>query len=166
MNQHDELLDASEFIALRSKTKMAEALADNKEQALHVCAQNPYALAFVSDRMKDDIDVVKTAVNELADVVKFAGPVARDNKEIGLSAVMQDGNSFKYLSERLRNDPEVAVIASYDLGDEIKEHLGENLKASIGKAPAAHSLQAWEAANKQSLSNEFKAVLKPKAMKI
>jgi hypothetical protein len=90
-----------------------------------------YALQFASDKLKDDKEIVLTAIqNYEGDVLEYASERLKDDKETVLSAVGRCEYSIGYASERLRHDKDVifAVLEAHpgqfeNLPEDVQENL-------------------------------------------
>jgi hypothetical protein len=90
-----------------------------------------YALQFASDKLKDDKEIVLTAIGKYeGDVLEYASERLKDDKETVLSAVGRCEYSIGYASERLRHDADVifAVLEAHpgqfeNLPEDVQENL-------------------------------------------
>ena len=115
----------------------SEALRNDKELALVAVRRAGRVLQWFSARLKNDIDVVKAAVEACPSAIIFASrqmqvnvdvalviPASkqgeclhyvleslRDNREFVFAAVKLDAKSYQHASERLREDKELALLA-------------------------------------------------------
>lgn len=64
-------------------------------------------LAYVSDNLKDDFDIVFAAVKKNGHALREASDNLKNNKTIGLEAIKNAPNSIQYLSSELKNDDEI-----------------------------------------------------------
>lgn len=91
---------------------VGEKLRDNKEFVMEVYqkteAKNFLKFYFVSDRLRDDEDVVRLYC-QTGKHFPYASERLRDFRDIALSACIDDGNAFQYVSERLRDDEEFVM---------------------------------------------------------
>ena len=113
---------------------IGESFRDDKEIVLKAIANSHILdwviinvpLAYASERLRNDPDVVKAAMEKDFKTFVSAGDEIQDNKEFALCAVQQDGLLLKYCSDRLRADNEV-VIAAIKQNREALQHVSENL---------------------------------------
>lgn len=96
---------------------------DDREIAMHAVNKEGFALHALSQRLKDDKEIVMTALshsNYTEDFVpyiceqsllRYASERLRDDKEVVLLAVQQFGLGLTYASDRLKNDKDVALAA-------------------------------------------------------
>lgn len=68
-------------------------------------------LAYASDKLKDDKEVVKAAVGTYGKALRYASKELRNNHAIVLVAVTQDGLALEYASEWLRGQRDVVLVA-------------------------------------------------------
>ena len=76
-----------------------------------VLSQNPCALQFSPDAIKNDIDLVLKCVNRVPLTFRFASKSLRNNYTIADAAVRGNSLALRYASERLRNDANFVLIA-------------------------------------------------------
>jgi hypothetical protein len=69
-------------------------------------------LAYASNNLRNNREIVKLAVTQSGYALKFASEILQDDPEIVKLAVEQEAHAICYASERLRNDPELAAIAA------------------------------------------------------
>ena len=121
---------------------ISDKLRDDKEIALEIIEQHHLAILNVSERLKEDKDIVKLFIQKapidsntylltyipgkfLSDIeialelVKKSGTLFyklkekfRDNKEIALEADKSDGSVYYLISERLRKDKDIIIAAA------------------------------------------------------
>lgn len=106
---------------------------DNKEVMLKQVAKNPFNLQCASDRLKNDKDIVLSAMEKTNDqrLLQFAGNQIKDDKDFILLAVSKNGWNLQHASDRLKNDLDVVYQALIQkehshihIGDELKEKIG------------------------------------------
>mmetsp|Transcript_6962 Transcript_6962/g.13805 ORF Transcript_6962/g.13805 Transcript_6962/m.13805 type:complete len:390 (-) Transcript_6962:139-1308(-) len=95
-------------------------------------------ICHMSDRIKEDPDMVKIALTGCGDALRNLGDKIKDDEEMVKTAVMQDTEALGYASERLRSKPEIFSIAldallaqegkQYEL-DALVKRAPENIKA-------------------------------------
>ena len=82
--------------------------------------QDGYALKWASERLRDDKDLVITAISsnylgksELqSKVLQFASKRLRDDEEVIIESLKHNlGNGFKYASNRIKEKEDIALIA-------------------------------------------------------
>jgi hypothetical protein len=102
----------------------------NKEIALLAISKKPESYLYVSEDLKNDIDIVKTAIKLDGSLFKFIPLSFKQNKEIFLLAIKQYALAIEFATEEFKNNLEVAkiVLASkYDktlsfFSDEIRDN--------------------------------------------
>lgn len=67
---------------------------------------------FASDALRNDRDLVMTAVTGCGPALEFAAERLIDDKEVVLAAVNADREVIKFASDRLRNDIDVVAAAT------------------------------------------------------
>jgi len=111
---------------------VSDRLRDNREVVL-AAVTNPhyeFLLQFISDRLKLDDEIIHLSLKNSEYTIENASEDIRDNKKIALEAVKMQGFVFKSLSERLKNDKEVALIAiKQDLN--IYWHFSQEIKDEL-----------------------------------
>lgn len=91
----------------------------------------PDILEFVSDKLKDDIDVVLSAINSVSSfdeegeilsgwVLEYASNRLKDNKEVVLAAISNDEYALRYASDRLKDDKEIVLASVRSHGNSLK----------------------------------------------
>jgi hypothetical protein len=76
-----------------------------------VLSQNPCALQFAPDAVKNDLDLVLECVTRVPLTFRFASESLRNNYTIADAAVRGNSTALRYASERLRNDANFVLIA-------------------------------------------------------
>lgn len=87
----------------------AEANSDNKEFMLQALEDKAtWVLAYASDRLHADKDLMLKAVNQDGQLLYYASQELRDDKEVVMAAVKNKWLIVKYASKRLRGDKDIA----------------------------------------------------------
>ena len=86
-------------------------LRDDKEVVLTAVARKGYALQFASDDLKNDKNVVLTAVAESGYALRYASTGLKSDKDVVLTAVAQDGYALQLASDELRGDKDTVCKA-------------------------------------------------------
>jgi hypothetical protein len=100
----------------------AKKILQDKETIRKAVSISPNIIKFVSDNLKDDIDVVLSAINSESTyedgllipsgwVLRYASNRLRDNKEVVIAAISIYPAALEYASDRLRDDKEVIFLA-------------------------------------------------------
>ena len=76
----------------------------NKEEAIIKLKNNDIDLSNCSDELRNDFDVVYTAVLSSGDNLEFASDNQKCDKEIILKSINDDIDNFKFSSESIKND--------------------------------------------------------------
>ena len=102
------------------------------EETIHLAVNFcPSILEYVSDKLKDNIDIVLSAINSatLSEegeeilsgwVLEYASNRLKDNKEVVLAAVSNDEYVLYYASERLKDDKEIVLASVRRHGNSLK----------------------------------------------
>ena len=113
------------------------AHAEDKEYLLKVVADKETApfLEFATEALRDDKEIILTAVKKEGQALYYASEKLRDDREVVLEAVKNKGLIYKYASKRLRADKELAIEAIHNdkraysyVVEELKED--ESIKAA------------------------------------
>ncbi|WP_272522883.1 DUF4116 domain-containing protein, partial [Providencia sp. PROV202] len=90
----------------------ASARLKNDMEVVRSAIQNdPYSFAYASDKIKDDELVVSKLMLKYPKIFKYVSKRLKDNEDIVTLAVKQDGSLLEYASDRLKNDMEVVRSA-------------------------------------------------------
>jgi hypothetical protein len=84
-------------------------------------------LSFVSDRLKDDSNVVLAAVTNQGLALQYASERLRDDETIVIPAIAANGQAFQYASDRLRGEKKIALEAFKTAGDQL-QYASEELR--------------------------------------
>ena len=98
-----------------------------KKEALEYVKKQGYLLRYLSLELKDDYDVVLTALKENSFAIEHASERLKNNKELALLAVKEYGYPLEHVSERLKNDKEV-VLAAVKANGRALEYASNELK--------------------------------------
>ncbi|WP_422137860.1 DUF4116 domain-containing protein [Endozoicomonas sp. ALC020] len=74
--------------------------------------QNPKIFASLDDKLKDDVDIAKTAIEQNPYFLKYASDRLRNDRTLVKIAVKKDGDAIRYASSKLKNDHEVVLLAT------------------------------------------------------
>ena len=93
-------------------------------------SDKPYgmALAFASDEMKNDKEVVLKAISGYMYALEYASDALKDDKEVVIAALSRDGGNIKFVSSRLCADREIIQKAVEDCGGYALKFASEELK--------------------------------------
>lgn len=81
---------------------------EDKTFLLELISIRPYSLVLGSERLRDDMDVVKAAVEKDGTMLQHASEKLRDSKETVMIAMMEDSAALKHASNRLKDDKSIA----------------------------------------------------------
>ena len=90
---------------------LSDRLRNHHEVALAAVRRNGYCLFHVGHSLRDDRQIVEAAVATAPTSVRWAAHRWRDSQELGLALVRQCPGTLEYLSDRLRNEQEVVTAA-------------------------------------------------------
>lgn len=82
-----------------------------------------WALKYFGLFFRDDIEVVRAAINQDGKALQYASPRLRRNREIVLAAVKQNGNAILYASPSFYDDKEI-VLAALNSPGPYEDHAG------------------------------------------
>ncbi|ACT51275.1 DUF4116 domain-containing protein [Methylovorus glucosotrophus] len=114
-----------------------EDLNDNLKFAEFLISKNQ-TIEQISDRLKEDENLSKYAVEKNGSNLEFASPRLQDNEEIVKIAIGSAINNLEFASDRLRNNPDIAL---YALEQNVKQNLEqgyEDLFTSQDKSSSLH----------------------------
>ena len=86
----------------------------SKAEAFKTFNVNSYALAKMSEVLRDDRELVLASVSKAGDTLQYASSRLQDDKVVVLKAVKQLGGALYYASDRLKGDKEVVSEAVKD----------------------------------------------------
>ncbi|MCR4279802.1 MAG: DUF4116 domain-containing protein [Candidatus Komeilibacteria bacterium] len=90
----------------------------------------PQILQYLSDRLKDDKDVVKLAVQVKGESLEYASERLKNDKEIVTIAVSDYGWNLQYASEHLRDNEEILYVAlKAKMGEHALEYSSPRIRA-------------------------------------
>ena len=105
-----------------------EELKDDKEVLLTAVKQSGWTCCYASDRLKGDKDVLIEACKNDGQVLYFASQELRDDKDVVLEAVKNKPIILKYASLRLRSDKDVAIAAVTKGKGKVIEYINPTLR--------------------------------------
>jgi hypothetical protein len=89
----------------------SDELKNDREIVLAAVRENGYALESASDDMKNDREIVLAAVMQIAYALIYASDDMTNDREIVLAAVTKNGHALRYASPELKNDREIVLAA-------------------------------------------------------
>lgn len=84
---------------------------DDKDVLLSAVARQGLLLQSASDRLKQDPEIVLKAVENNGQALGYAAAFLKDNEQIVQEAVLNDGMALQFASSRLRNDEMIVESA-------------------------------------------------------
>ena len=86
---------------------------NDKNTAIEKIKKNPLALRFASSELKNDKEVVMTAVGKFGfgDCVRHASDNLKNDREVVMTAVKNNGLALKLLSDKFKDDKEVVMCS-------------------------------------------------------
>lgn len=107
---------------------------DNKEEVLEIVRWTN-SLRFVSDRLRDDYDVVLESIHgSLSWSLEYASDRLKDNEDIILEALKYSSYVFKYASERLRDDYDFVLKAVRQSNKLVLKHASKRVQVLMLKS--------------------------------
>lgn len=91
--------------------KASMAKRDDKNFVIEAVKVNGASLVFASERLRNDAEVAKIAIENDMNAFQYASENLRSNKDLVLHTVRMWGTPLEYASEELRNDKQVVVAA-------------------------------------------------------
>lgn len=114
-NDKTYILDllSQEYKSMGTLFKYAgDILKEDREVVTSAVFRKGGNLKFAHEKFQDDDDIVSIAVNTNGYAIRYASPRLKDNKKIGmLAASRTHGSSIEELSDRLRDDKELILQA-------------------------------------------------------
>ena len=84
---------------------------NNAEIVSKAVVQNGLALQYASEQLRKKKEIVLEAVKQNGHALQYASEELKDNQEVVLAAVNQNGLALRYASEELKNNQEVVLAA-------------------------------------------------------
>jgi hypothetical protein len=106
-----------DFIDIEDIAGEPEENAYNRVEVINEIKMWAGALEQFSDVIKDDKEVVLTAVKKISWTLEFASDRLKDDKDVVLASIKEYEHGLKFASERLRDDDKIIMKA-------IKKHCG------------------------------------------
>lgn len=125
----------------------------NKEELKKAIEDDPFALEYAHEKLKDDGYIVEYAVRKKGWTLAFASERLRGHKHMAMLAIKQDGRAYQFASKELQQDPELAFEA-YKQNHEVIKMIPENLRT--------HVLEAYDKYFKINEKEKFLVDLKAK----
>ena len=132
---HRDLIKIERFIKMTHSATDTKTINDRKE-TLEKVKEKPWALGNLSPELKDDIEVVTTAVNAYGRALEYASARLQGNRKIVRMAVTNNGLALKHASSVLQGDKKIVLAAVNEHGRALK-HASEELKNNEEVAHAA-----------------------------
>jgi hypothetical protein len=108
---------------------VSDRLKNDKEVVLAAVRNNGEAIEFASDSLKNEWEIVCEAINQSCSL-EHVSEKFRDDKQIVITAIKKNkyhSNQIRFASERLKNDREVALSALAKCGSDL-EYVSSQLK--------------------------------------
>ena len=99
-----------------SLVRQVENMKQNYQDLKTAIEQNPVALEFVSNRLKNDREIVYNSVSKVGWTTCYASDKLRGDKDLILAGVKVDGQILYYASKELRDDKDVVLEAVRNKG--------------------------------------------------
>ena len=84
----------------------------DRDLVLFLSRQNPLIFLFISDELRDDIEIAKSAIKQIGRYLEYASDRLRNDKSLVMLAVDNGGEALSHASEELKDDPDVVLAAS------------------------------------------------------
>lgn len=118
---------------------VSQRLRDDYQVVMAAIRGDGFALEYASEKLKDNDDVVKTALEYNGRTLKYASERIKSDKNMVLLAVSggyDNGYGLEYASEELKKDKDVVIAAVSSTGG-VLEYASENLKRDKDVVKAA-----------------------------
>ncbi len=114
-NDPDIIMSAIEgkyFPTSKINNKLFNILTNNQEFMLKAISKDGFNLAWASERLQNDREIVITAIkNNNRRILANVSYELRNDRDIVLMAIKKSGLELKYTSDRFRNDLEIVKLA-------------------------------------------------------
>ena len=117
-------------------------LRNDRDVVLTAVQQNGRSLQYASETLRNDRDVVLAAQEQNGVVLYFASETLRNDRDVVLAAVEQNAYALQFASETLRNDREV-VLAAVEQNPYALQFASERLRNDRGVVLAAVEQNAY-----------------------
>ena len=87
-------------------------LEHDRDLMMFLVHQNPEIFIDAPDRFKDDIEIVKLAIEKQSCLFKYVSNRLKKDKSLAMLAVSHYGHALEYASTDLQNDPDVVLLAA------------------------------------------------------
>ena len=85
----------------------------NKQRLLRMLRKNGLALEYASLALKNDRNIVQTAINQNGNAIAFASPFLKKDKSLASNAINKSAEAYDYIDDRLKTDLKFARPAAY-----------------------------------------------------
>lgn len=106
-----EYLNTCSLLEVKNMKYLKPELRDDPEVVKTAVKNHGFALRYASERLQDDPEVVKIAVKKNGWTLQFASERLKDDPEIVTIAVKNNGMALVDASTRLKDDPEIVTAA-------------------------------------------------------
>lgn len=106
---------------------VSDRLKNDKEVVLAAVIKDDFNIYFANPRLQGDKDIMRVVVNSSPEHICYASPTLLDDREFMLWAVKQGAGVLISASDRLLDDKELALIA-VDRPDRTFKHLSKRLQ--------------------------------------
>ena len=108
-------------------TVFSKADIDNKDKILQLSKYDSTALIHASARLKNDMEVVSSAVLRNPYLFKYASDEIKDDELAVSKLMLKYPEIFEFVSERLKDNQDIAMLAVKHAG-QLLEHASDRLK--------------------------------------
>jgi hypothetical protein len=157
----EKAIDAARINFPKLLLGIPEDFKDDKELMLKLINKDKAGnvINYVSDRLKDDFDIVCETVKQNATSIVYASEKCQNNKEIALLVVLNKGYALHFISDELRGDKEVVLAAVKNYGESLQSASKElRNNKDIVLAAVAHNGNALRYASDE-LKNDLEVAL-------
>ncbi len=109
-------------------TYISDDLRDDVEVVLEAVTQKGMMLKYASERLRANTRLVKAACKHTGGALKFGGLSCRKNRDVVIEAVSQDGTALKHADSLMQSDKGVCIAACKQNGRAL-QHASKLLKA-------------------------------------
>ena len=111
ITNRDELLAKIRMHGGFELRNATDELKDDKDVVITAVTDSGLSLLHASDRLKSDKDIVTAAVKENGLSLRMANEALQADPEVVMAAVQQTGKALEYASNKLQSDPQIVRAA-------------------------------------------------------
>ena len=125
----------------------SERLRDNDEVVREAIQKNVLALQHASERLRDNEEVVLMAVRQKGRALQHASERLRDNEEVVREAIQKNAFALQHASEKLRDDKQIVLMAVRQRGGALwcaSERLRDDREVVLAAVTGGNNTSAFE----------------------